>query len=182
MISGARAWPLIFFAAGGPLLGVRHQLDVVGVALVGKPDERPGPEALNVALESLERDLGIEAFARLDLYDEVTDRQVPAEPHHYLGMVGVEEAMRGQGVGKFLIEKVLTQADDHAISTGVCLNTETQGNVPLYEHLGFRVILEADADGLLVDGVHPNELGFADIAGGIIDNVPHLRERIKDRK
>jgi len=37
-------------------------------------------------------------------------------------------------------------------------------------------------DGLSADGVNPNESGFADIAWGIIDNLPHLRERIKDGK
>ena len=37
-------------------------------------------------------------------------------------------------------------------------------------------------DGLSADGVHPNELGYADIAWGIIDNLPHLRERIEDGK
>jgi hypothetical protein len=47
---------------------------------------------------------------------------------------------------------------------------------------GLELLGEPDADGLSADGVHPNELGFADIAGGIIDNVPHLRERIKDGK
>lgn len=45
-----------------------------------------------------------------------------------------------------------------------------------------RMLQLPRTDGLSADDVHPDELGFADIAGGIIDNLPHLRERIKDGK
>ena len=131
-------------ARGWPLLGVLRREEVVAAAVVSEPNEGPGPDALNKELESLREQIGTGASDRLDLYDRVTDEQVPTAPHHYLGMIGVEQAFRGQGFGKRLVEKICQTADEDPVSTGVCLNTETAKNVPLYGHLGFRVLDEAD--------------------------------------
>ncbi len=47
------------------------------------------------------------------------------------------------GLGRVLVEATQALAVRSAVSTGVCLHTETAKNVPLYEHLGFEVIDEA---------------------------------------
>jgi GNAT superfamily N-acetyltransferase len=69
--------------------------------------------------------------------------QLPDEPCWYLEIVAVAEAHRGKGLASALVRHGL----DRAFAAGLpaFLETSVPGNVPRYEHLGFRVVLEADA-------------------------------------
>lgn len=66
------------------------------------------------------------------------EENLPAEPHWYLDHIAVEAEQRGNGLGSALIHFGLEQAR----RDGTCafLETSREGNVGIYEHLGFRVV------------------------------------------
>lgn len=65
------------------------------------------------------------------------ERYHPAEPHFYLGGIGVMPSRRGRGIGRSLLMPVLDVCDEQRI--GAYLEASTMRNVALYEQLGFRV-------------------------------------------
>jgi hypothetical protein len=56
------------------------------------------------------------------------------------------------------------------------------GDTNLHLLEGLDLLGPPHGDGLSVDGVHPNELGFAKIAEGVTKEVSFFQERVKDRK
>jgi ribosomal protein S18 acetylase RimI-like enzyme len=62
------------------------------------------------------------------------------QPHWHLTWLGVEPGHQGQGIGSALVRQMTTRAD--AEGTACWLFTFAPRNVPLYEHLGFRVTLD----------------------------------------
>jgi ribosomal protein S18 acetylase RimI-like enzyme len=75
--------------------------------------------------------------ARLGILWDWIEEHLPDQPHWYLDMIAVAPERQGEGIGSTLIRSGL----DRAAADGVCafLETSRQGNVGLYEHLGFRV-------------------------------------------
>ncbi|MFC1984465.1 GNAT family N-acetyltransferase [Chloroflexota bacterium] len=69
--------------------------------------------------------------------DVVHHRLAPFR-HWYLQTVGVEPRFRGKGYASKLIRPMLTRIDDEGIPCYV--DTLDEYNVPLYEHLGFKVV------------------------------------------
>jgi len=65
----------------------------------------------------------------------------PTERHWHVELVGVEKELRGQGIGRRLMEAALRQTD-HAHEPAY-LETDTVENVRFYERLGFEVVAEA---------------------------------------
>jgi len=63
-------------------------------------------------------------------------------------MLGIRKDFQGRGLGRSLVEHIKHLVRNHPVSTGICLNTETEGNVPVYERFGFTIIHEAEQDGL----------------------------------
>jgi ribosomal protein S18 acetylase RimI-like enzyme len=68
--------------------------------------------------------------------------------HWTLGPIAVDPAHRGQGFASQLIRPMLERADDEGVP--VYLSTNTEENIALYEHFGFKVKERADMPG--VDG------------------------------
>ena len=60
----------------------------------------------------------------------------PSEPHWYLSIVGVDPALQGKGVGALLLRSGLDRCDRQR--QPAYLESTKPGNVPLYEHFGFR--------------------------------------------
>ncbi len=123
-----------------PLLGVRDAGQVVAAALISMPLPKPRPPELQKTIDRLMSVIGAEALARFEHYDKQSGQFKPPAPHYYLGMIGVHPEHQGRGYAKSIIEAVKAMSANDTDSSAVCLNTETEGNVPLYEHLGFRVI------------------------------------------
>lgn len=73
------------------------------------------------------------------------ESQIPSEPVRFLDMIGVDASARGAGVGGALIRIGLERA--RADGVPAWLETGNAGNIPMYEHLGFRVIREDDIPG-----------------------------------
>jgi ribosomal protein S18 acetylase RimI-like enzyme len=73
-------------------------------------------------------------------------KELMPRPHWYLEAIGVDPQHQGAGFGSGLVRAGRRRADrDH---TPVYLETETEGNVGFYEHLGFEVVEQTVAAGL----------------------------------
>jgi ribosomal protein S18 acetylase RimI-like enzyme len=84
-------------------------------------------------------------MAVLRQLDEKRKKLVP-EPHWYLAAIGVEPEHQGSGMGSALVRAGMRRA--HRDQKLVYLETETEGNVGYYEHLGFEVVDDMVAAGL----------------------------------
>jgi ribosomal protein S18 acetylase RimI-like enzyme len=60
--------------------------------------------------------------------------------HWYLMLLGVDSQYQGQGHAARLVRGMYPVIDAEGLPT--YLETETEGNVGMYEHLGFRVLEE----------------------------------------
>ena len=70
------------------------------------------------------------------------ESHIPTEPMWFLDFVGVDPAHQGKALGSALVRHGLAAAKDDGLPA--FLETGAPGNVPLYEHLGFRVVDEGD--------------------------------------
>lgn len=67
-------------------------------------------------------------------------KKLMTEPHWYLANIGVDPEHKGKGFGSKLIRPMLARIEREGFP--VFLETNFEGNVSLYEHLGFEVIDE----------------------------------------
>jgi GNAT superfamily N-acetyltransferase len=75
-------------------------------------------------------------------YAESLERRYIHEPHWHLGVLGVEPASQGQGIGSALIQPVFDKAD--AEDFPCYLVTQNEKNVKFYRQRGFDVVGEGD--------------------------------------
>jgi GNAT superfamily N-acetyltransferase len=131
-----------------PLHVIRDGQVCLGVAVCSGTERIPQPPELSALERQVNEMMGEAAVARLRAYDVLCEAWEPDFPTHYLGMIGVRNDQQGQGIGKLLVEhlKDVVRADE--ASGGLCLNTETAKNVPIYERLGFTVQAEAQNEDL----------------------------------
>ena len=61
----------------------------------------------------------------------------PDEPHWYLAFLGTDPVMQGRGVGSALLQPVLAEADETAVSC--YLETQKEENLAFYGRHGFEV-------------------------------------------
>ena len=83
---------------------------------------------------------GSEAFARFKAFAaDIGDvaGSLSAQPHWQLAWLGVEPGQQGRGIASTLVRRVTTRADAQGVACQ--LFTFSPRNVPIYEHLGFRV-------------------------------------------
>jgi len=127
-----------------PLLGLRHNDRLVTAAGINEPEYKPRSPKLNKVYSELTNTIGEDAIARLESYEKKSEPKDLDVPHYFLGIIGVEKTYQGKGYAKRIIEEVQRMSENHTASKGVYLCTESPPNVPFYEHLGYRVISEAD--------------------------------------
>lgn len=130
-----------------PVLGIRSDSQIVAAALINEPSRGPLPLP-PAELERLRSVLGEQAYDRLVRFETKSSEPEPAAPHHYLGMIGVHPARRGERLAGALLQSVKEMAIADPESIGVCLTTENSANLPFYEHFGYRVIGEVDIEDL----------------------------------
>ncbi len=88
------------------------------------------------AAERFERGMGhVEALLERDL----------REPHWYLGVLAVEPAHQGRGLGGRLMRPILERAAAEGVA--VTLETTRAGNVAFYQRYGFEVLHHGDLPG-----------------------------------
>jgi ribosomal protein S18 acetylase RimI-like enzyme len=119
--------------------------EIAGVSLWKTPELR-ALTAEQLAMTGLDRTadwLSVAAYARHEaVFDPILsalDRESP-EPVWYLGVLGVDPAFQGRGLGSRLMTPVLERADREGIA--VTLETAQPRNLPLYRRHGFEVMSE----------------------------------------
>jgi len=127
-----------------PLLGIRDSGELVVAAGINEPEFKPRSPELNKVYSDLTNTIGEEAIARYKSYEKKANPKGLDVPHYLLGIIGVVQTHQGKGYAKQIIEEVQRMSETHPASKGVCLCTEDPPNVPLYEHIGYKVISEAD--------------------------------------
>jgi GNAT superfamily N-acetyltransferase len=88
--------------------------------------------------------LGVRSVTALRFLEEV-DKQHPAEPHWYLGVLGTAPAQQGKGIGSTLMQPVLEKCDTEGIPA--YLESSKEQNIPFYSRHGFTVTGEIKAMG-----------------------------------
>ncbi|MBP1975096.1 GNAT family N-acetyltransferase [Cohnella thailandensis] len=86
----------------------------------------------------------------LNGYMRVTKSAVPPRMHHYLIMIGVEPESQGKGVGKALLNHLLTTVSADRYSLGIALDTENEENIKIYRRFGFALSRETKFNDLPV--------------------------------
>lgn len=84
---------------------------------------------------------------RIALYEEVAEKYRPPQPHYYLGVIGVDPARHGLGIGARLLKSFSHLSASDPLSNGVYLETANPLNVPFYEHAGFAVLGQGSLSG-----------------------------------
>jgi GNAT superfamily N-acetyltransferase len=126
------------------IAGIAEDGLLQGVALVSVPAHTVTSAPLDALREALWHELGAAARARYEAYGAAFARFVPAEYHYHLNVLGVRHAAHGKGYARKLLDYVHALSRDDPQSSGVSLTTENPANVPLYEHVGYRVIGEVE--------------------------------------
>jgi GNAT superfamily N-acetyltransferase len=111
-------------------------------AMVLVSDDRMADWEAAVVDDSLIGDLADDGGARHVAYWTWISSKLPQERVWQLDSVAVDSSARGRGIASALIRHGLRRASDAGFAT--TLETGTAANVPIYEHLGFTVVDEAD--------------------------------------
>lgn len=128
---------------GWPVLGVGDDGTLVAASLVSDPMHADLiPEHADVETQ-VRGALGEAAWERMEAFEAESSSIEPAEPHYYVGMIGVRPEHQGRGLSRQLMDAVIRISTDDPRSKMLALSTETEDNLPYYEHLGFSVIGEA---------------------------------------
>jgi GNAT superfamily N-acetyltransferase len=109
---------------------------LVGVAVTFDSNRWPPPEPISTLLD-------VAAFALAGPFTALRGARADAtmkrahlhEPHLYLWQLAVDPPAQRSGVGRALMARVITDADDAAVP--VYLETANPENVPYYRSLGF---------------------------------------------
>ena len=114
-----------------------------GVAMWVAPDAFDRWIAAELATREPIVQLTPDGGVRYHAFWDWIEESLPDEPQWFLDHIAVDDAERGKGVGSALIRFGLERAAAEGVPA--TLETSKPENLPLYEHLGFRTYLEADA-------------------------------------
>ena len=128
------------FLHSDPVLAVAEAGELVAVATLAAPGAPEEPPPVSPLRELMWKTLGDQARHRHGTLCEIWDRFCVNEPHYYVHMIGVSPPHQGRGYARILLDHVHALSSRHPDSVGVSLTTEDPRNVPLYEHLGYRVL------------------------------------------
>jgi GNAT superfamily N-acetyltransferase len=124
------------------ILGISDGRELYGVALCSLPD-RVDPPELTLLGERVWAALGADARARYDDCVRAWESTGVDEPNIHVNMLAVVPVRQGRGLARVLLERVQAMSRERADSRGVTLSTESERNVALYRHLGYRVVGQA---------------------------------------
>ena len=129
--------------AYGPMGTVSVAGEVDGAAVWLPPEQAARFEEVEAATRPKIAALTDDGGVRYGAFWDWLDGHLPREPCWFLDILAVREAARGRGIGSALVRNGLQRA--HAAGVPAFLETARPANVPMYEHLGFRVVEESDA-------------------------------------
>jgi GNAT superfamily N-acetyltransferase len=122
-----------------PILATLEGDEVSGVAICTLPG-LAGPPDLEEARAWAWAELGSDARQRYDRWVEMWGPLNVQETNIHVNMLGVPPRFQGRGLGRLLLERVHALSREHPESRGVSLTTESAGNVPFYQRLGYRIV------------------------------------------
>ncbi len=119
-----------------PVLLARDEGGVRGAAM-GYTTARPTwPSAITEDWDAFEEHIpGL--TERMARYDEIAAQGMPPAPHYYLGVIGIDPALQGLGVGRQLLASFCDLSASDRLSSGVYLETANPSNVQFYARNGF---------------------------------------------
>ncbi|SDQ41425.1 Acetyltransferase (GNAT) family protein [Pseudoxanthomonas sp. CF385] len=123
-------------ALGMPVLVARDGAEIHGMVMGNVPSPPAWPDDIAHEWEDFERAVpGM--VDRLAIYEGLAAKFAPAVPHYYLGVIGVDPAKHGHGIGMRLIKTFCDLSAADGLSHGVYLETGEPSNVRFYERAGF---------------------------------------------
>jgi ribosomal protein S18 acetylase RimI-like enzyme len=125
-----------------PILGISESDELVGAAVCTLPGGVPPPE-VDLLRERTWAALGSDARARYDDCVRAWESTGVDEPNIHVNMLAVVPDQQGRGLARALLEMVHAMSRERADSRGVTLSTESERNVALYRHMGYRVVGQA---------------------------------------
>jgi GNAT superfamily N-acetyltransferase len=136
---------IIIHDAYGPMNAVWVAGDerVDGAAVWLPPDQVRRFDAVEAATRPKIASLTDDGGARYATFWDWLGGHLPSEPCWFLDILGVRRAARGRGIASALVRHGLERA--HTAGLPAFLETGNPDNVPMYEHLGFRVVEQGDA-------------------------------------
>ena len=119
-----------------PVLVARDGGDIHGMAMGYRTTHPAWPDDIVADWDRFEA--SIPGLAdRMSIYDSISERCTHAAPHYYLGVIGVDPALHGRGIGMQLLASFCKLSAADALSQGVYLETAQPSNVAFYERAGF---------------------------------------------
>ena len=125
-----------------PILGISERGELVAAAVCTLPEGVAPPE-LELLRDRTWTTLGPDARARYDDCVRAWESTGVDEPNIHVNMLAVVPEHQGRGLARALLERVQAMSRERADSRGVTLSTESERNVALYRHLGYRVVGQA---------------------------------------
>jgi GNAT superfamily N-acetyltransferase len=124
------------------ILGIYAGDELRAAALCSLPD-RTAPPELERIREGVWALLGPDARVRYDDCVRAWALIPDVAPNVHVNMLAVPPRYQGRGLARALMDRVHAMSRDRADSHGVSLTTESESNVALYQHLGYRIVGEA---------------------------------------
>jgi ribosomal protein S18 acetylase RimI-like enzyme len=127
--------------------------DFKGTAIWAPPDKYPPSTWKTLLAVPLPVILGVGAYggARLRHWGQYLDsvhRRLAPFRHWYLETIGVDPSIKGQGYASKLIRPMLSRIDQEGLPC--YLETDSENNVRLYEHFGFKLLEQSPVPGTLL--------------------------------
>jgi GNAT superfamily N-acetyltransferase len=134
------------FGGGFAELGMLYEAgDGAGVAAWVPPGQTERMVEMELGTRAAIADMTADGGARYFALWDWIEETVPDVPQWYLDLLAVAPERRGEGIGAALIRWGVDRA--RADGVPAVLETARPGNVAMYEHFGFRVVVEGDCPG-----------------------------------
>lgn len=137
-MSLAHSWPCLGLFENGELLAVT----------AGRGADDQLQQSFNDEFDRFCEKVGPEAAQQIQRYEQGSADMHHDQPHYFVEVIGVHPDHQGKGYAKELLIAVEQISNQDPLSTGVCLNTESPGNVPFYQRMGYQLTIDRAIDNI----------------------------------
>lgn len=135
-------------AANQPMLSITKDEQVIGVAVIQKPESRF--PLWSQIWWLLQVSFGISPVVAWHIWQSVRilERYHPPKPHHYLIFLGVHPDFQGKGYARTLLDALHACSEADPLSIGVYLETANPQNVAFYQYFGYHLTAQVNIKGV----------------------------------